>query len=75
MNTLFTASNVNPIDSSLSENGFLRLVPKSALPIAPFRDPANFSPHKENKVLGCYSIIQGDGSNFIKQKQNTERKR
>jgi hypothetical protein len=47
MNTLFTASNVNPIDSSLPENGFLRLVPKSSLPTAPFRDPANFSSTKK----------------------------
>ena len=73
MNTLFTASNVNPIDSSLPEKGVLRLVPKPSLPIAPFRDPANFSPHKENSVLGCHSIIRVDGSRFIKQKQKTER--
>ena len=33
----------------------------------------NFSPHKENSVLGCHSIIRVDGSRFIKQKQNTER--
>ena len=33
----------------------------------------NFSPHKENNVLGCHSIIRVDGSRFIKQKQNTER--
>ena len=52
MNTLFTASNVNPIDSSLSENGFLRLVPKSALPIAPFRDLANFSPPQRKQCVG-----------------------
>jgi hypothetical protein len=33
----------------------------------------NFSPHKENNVLGCRSIIRVDGSSFVKQKQNTER--
>ena len=45
-------------------------------PLLPRAKPVsstNFSPHKENNVLGCHSIIRVDGSRFFKQKQNTER--
>ena len=45
-------------------------------PLLPRAKPVsstNFSPHKENNVLGCHSIIRVDGSRFIKHQQSTER--
>jgi len=49
------------------------LLPHEKIPRRQPVSSTNFSPHKENNVLGCHSAIRVDGSRFIKQKQNTER--
>ena len=70
MNSLSSVATAISVDSLLSRMGLLERFQKNCTP----EFLVNFSPHKENSVLGCHSIIRVDGSRFIKQKQNTENK-